>query len=71
MTQTDFHHAIPVYEEFDGWAEDITGCRSFEDLPKNAQTYVKAVEALSGAPHLRRRRRPRTLARSSTLRTAS
>jgi adenylosuccinate synthase len=50
MTQTDFHHATPVYEEFDGWDEDITGCRTFEDLPKNAQTYVKAVEAISGAP---------------------
>jgi adenylosuccinate synthase len=50
MTQTDFHHAKPVYEELDGWSEDITGCRSFDDLPKNAQRYVKAVEAMSGAP---------------------
>jgi adenylosuccinate synthase len=50
MTQTDFHHATPVYEELDGWSEDITGCRSFDDLPKNAQRYVKAVEAISGAP---------------------
>jgi adenylosuccinate synthase len=50
MTQTDFHHATPVYEELDGWSEDITGCRSFDDLPKNAQRYVKAVEAMSGAP---------------------
>ncbi|ADB35701.1 adenylosuccinate synthetase [Kribbella flavida DSM 17836] len=50
MTQTDFHHAVPVYEELDGWSEDITGCRSFEDLPKNAQTYVRAVESMSGAP---------------------
>ncbi|HEY3512485.1 MAG TPA: adenylosuccinate synthase, partial [Kribbella sp.] len=49
MTQTDFHHAAPVYEEFDGWSDDITGCRSFEDLPKEAQTYVRAVESLSGA----------------------
>ncbi|TDD62517.1 adenylosuccinate synthase [Kribbella antibiotica] len=49
MTQTDFHHATPIYEEFDGWSEDITGCRSFEDLPKAAQTYVRAVESLSGA----------------------
>ena len=50
MTQTDFHHATPVYEELDGWSEDITGCRSFDDLPKNAQRYVKVVEAMSGAP---------------------
>ncbi|GAB3943146.1 adenylosuccinate synthase [Kribbella albertanoniae] len=49
MTQTDFHHATPVYEEFDGWSDDITGCRTFEDLPKEAQSYVRAVESLSGA----------------------
>ncbi|MEU4408211.1 adenylosuccinate synthase [Streptosporangium sp. NPDC023963] len=49
MTQTDFHHARPVYEEFPGWKEDITGARSFEDLPANAQAYVKALEEMSGA----------------------
>jgi adenylosuccinate synthase len=48
--QTDFHHAEPVYEEFDGWREDITGATSFADLPKNAQTYVRALEEMSGAP---------------------
>ena len=37
MTQTDFHHAVPVYEEFPGWTEDITGARDFADLPKNAR----------------------------------
>ncbi len=50
MTQSDFHHAVPVYEELDGWTEDITGCRNFEDLPKNAQNYIRTIEALSGAP---------------------
>ncbi|MEY9926891.1 adenylosuccinate synthase [Catenulispora sp. GP43] len=50
MTQTDFHHATPVYEELPGWTEDISGCKSFEDLPKNAQAYVKALEDMSGAP---------------------
>ncbi|MEV4181151.1 adenylosuccinate synthase [Streptosporangium canum] len=49
MTQTDFHHAKPVYEEFPGWQEDITGAKSFEDLPANAQAYVKALEQMSGA----------------------
>ena len=48
MTQTEFHHATPVYEYFDGWKTDISGCRSFEDLPKNAQIYVRALEELSG-----------------------
>ena len=40
----------PVYEEFDGWTEDITGCRKFEDLPKAAQKYILAIEKLAGCP---------------------
>ncbi|HET8560791.1 MAG TPA: adenylosuccinate synthase [Marmoricola sp.] len=50
MTQTEFHHAEPVYEFFDGWGEDISACRSFDDLPKNAQVYVKALEEMAGTP---------------------
>jgi len=50
MTQTEFHHAKPVYEFFEGWGEDISECRSFADLPKNAQVYVRALEEMSGAP---------------------
>ena len=50
MTQTDFHHARPVYEYLDGWWEDIGEAREFADLPKNAQAYVRAVEDLIGAP---------------------
>ena len=50
MTQTDFHHAQPVYEYFDGWTEDISAARSFDDLPKNARAYIEALEQLSGAP---------------------
>jgi adenylosuccinate synthase len=48
MTQTEFHHAKPVYEYLDGWFEDITHVRAFEELPKNAQRYVLALEDLSG-----------------------
>ena len=47
IDQTDFHHATPVYEYLDGWAEDISGCRAFEDLPAKAQAYVLALEQLS------------------------
>ena len=47
MTQTEFHHATPVYEYLTGW-EDISACRSFTDLPANAQAYVRALEELSG-----------------------
>jgi adenylosuccinate synthase len=50
MTQTEFHHAVPIYEFFEGWREDISGCRSFDELPKNAQVYVRALEEMSGAP---------------------
>ncbi|SMY11816.1 adenylosuccinate synthase [Brevibacterium jeotgali] len=48
MTQTGFHHAKPIFEHFDGWQSDITGARTFEDLPPNAQAYVEALERLSG-----------------------
>ncbi|HEY2508272.1 MAG TPA: adenylosuccinate synthetase, partial [Streptosporangiaceae bacterium] len=50
MTQTDFHHAVPVYEYLDGWWEDISSVREFADLPKNAQNYVRALEDMIGAP---------------------
>ncbi|NIL80491.1 adenylosuccinate synthase [Rhodococcoides kroppenstedtii] len=49
MTQTGFHHATPIYEEMPGWWEDISGARTFEDLPVNAQKYVLRLEELSGA----------------------
>lgn len=49
VSQSDFHHAKPIYEEFPGWQEDITGCREFADLPQAAQDYVRALEAMSGA----------------------
>ena len=49
VSQSDFHHAVPIYEEFPGWSEDITGARSFADLPQAAQDYVLAVEAMSGS----------------------
>lgn len=40
----------PVYEELPGWDEDITGVKKFEDLPVNAQNYLKRVSELSGVP---------------------
>ncbi|SDI61694.1 Adenylosuccinate synthetase [Actinokineospora alba] len=49
MTQTDVHHAVPVYEEMPGWWEDISECRTFEELPANARAYVERIEELSGA----------------------
>ena len=49
VNQSDFHHARPIYEYLDGWWEDITHCRSFDELPANAQAYVLRVEELIGA----------------------
>ena len=48
MTQTDFHHAKPIYEYLPGWKEDISGAKSLEDLPANARSYVKFLEEQSG-----------------------
>ena len=48
MTQTDVHHAVPVYETMPAWDEDITGCRTFDELPQKAQDYLNRLEELSG-----------------------
>lgn len=48
--QSAFHHAKPIYEELPGWQCDITGCRTFEELPERAQEYVKFIEELAGVP---------------------
>ena len=40
----------PIYETLPGWNGNITGCRRFEELPKEAQVYVKTLEKLVGAP---------------------
>jgi adenylosuccinate synthase len=50
MTQTEFHHAVPVYEYLDGWWEDLSEARDFADLPASAQRYVRALEEMIGAP---------------------
>jgi adenylosuccinate synthase len=50
VNQSDFHHAKPIFEMLPGWKEDISGARTFSDLPANAQSYVKYVEEISGAP---------------------
>jgi adenylosuccinate synthase len=49
-SQTAFHFARPVYEEMPGWRTDITGCRSFEDLPRQARDYISRIEELAGVP---------------------
>ena len=48
--QTAFHHAKPIYEELPGWGTDITGCRTFEELPKEARDYIAFIEDLAEVP---------------------
>jgi adenylosuccinate synthase len=50
MTQTEVHHAEPVYEWLEGWQEDITKVTRYAELPPAARRYVEAVERLGGAP---------------------
>jgi adenylosuccinate synthase len=50
MTQTEFHHAKPIYEMLPGWSEDISGAKTMEDLPANARAYIKFLEDVSGTP---------------------
>ena len=50
MQQSVLFHAKPVYVELPGWkGQDISGCRTFEELPENAQRYVEYVEDFVGA----------------------
>jgi adenylosuccinate synthase len=49
MTQTDVHHAVPVYEELPGWWEDLSRCRTLDELPPNARAYVDRLQQLCGA----------------------
>jgi adenylosuccinate synthase len=48
MTQTEFHHAMPVYQMLPGWSEDISGATTLAELPKNARAYVEFLEEISG-----------------------
>ena len=45
--EVDFAAAKPIYEYRQGWQEDISGCRSFEELPQAAQDYVLYLEEIS------------------------
>ncbi len=50
MNQADFSRAVPIYETFPGWDEDISTARSLNDLPRNARDYVTAIEKMIKAP---------------------
>jgi len=48
-TQREFAAAVPVYESFPGWQEDISKARTVAELPATCQSYVRALEEMSGA----------------------
>ena len=48
--QSLFHKAEPIYEELDGWMEEIDEAKTFEDLPKAARAYVRRIEELVDVP---------------------
>ena len=51
MQQSVLHHAKPVYVELPGWKdEDITGCRSYAELPENTRAYIEYLEEVCGVP---------------------
>jgi adenylosuccinate synthase len=48
--QSVFHGCTPVYEAMPGWDEDITGCRSLDELPPRARAYVDRISEACGVP---------------------
>ncbi len=50
-TNINLHKYLePVYREFDGWQEDITKIKNYDDLPENAKYYLSEIERLTGTP---------------------
>ena len=48
ISQSEVHHAKPIFEKMPAWDEDISGCSTFDELPQRAQDYVLRLEELSG-----------------------
>jgi len=47
---SELNSCSPVYEQMDGWNEDISGAKAFEELPRKIQTYVRRIEEFVGVP---------------------
>jgi len=48
LSMTEFGRIVPVYEQVEGWSEEISTAREFDDLPKAAQRYVRLLEEVTG-----------------------
>lgn len=46
----DLAHCEPIYEEFEGFSEDITACRTWEELPASVRNYIRELERIVGCP---------------------
>lgn len=44
----DLAKCEPVYEEFDGWGDEVANARSYEELPENAKAYLRRIEEFTG-----------------------
>ena len=44
----DLAKCEPIYEEFDGWSEEVAKARSYDELPENAKKYLTRIEELTG-----------------------
>ena len=44
----DLEKCEPIYEEFEGWGEEVANARSYEELPLNAKKYLKKIEEFTG-----------------------
>ncbi len=49
-TFEELEQCSPVYEEVPGFTQDISGCKSFNELPENCKTYIAKLEELCGCP---------------------
>jgi adenylosuccinate synthase len=50
MTQAEFARAVPIYETFPGWTEDISKARTLDELPRNARDYILTLQDMIKAP---------------------
>jgi adenylosuccinate synthase len=50
MNQSDFARAVPIYQSFPGWTQDISKARTLQELPPAAREYVAALEKMIKAP---------------------
>ena len=46
----DYKDGMPIYKEYNGWEQSISGINDYKDLPENAKIYIKAIEEFLNVP---------------------